>query len=652
MRAAGHAQELADLTQVTIPSELYPSVEYRLERLIGVGAMAVAYFALRHAPDGIAPVVMKLIKPSVLHTLGETASLMVQKEAVALGRLNESVPPTPFVVRFIDTGSVAVSRRVKDPLPWIALEYVHGGVEGTTLEDRVRYSCEKTGSAFDPVRAAHLVRSLMHGLEAIHAVGVIHRDLTPSNVLCCGFGQAEIFKISDFGIARPVGMKMTFGAEELGTPGYSAPELGSRDPAAVGAHSDVFSMACVVFLALTGEDYFDANNAAKALFAIQANERRSLRSARFLSPELRERPDACEALDALLARATSPNAKHRPASAQQFGAAMTTWLGREGVAARASRRLVHSLMNLASPGEVSGWSWVVRHSPGDDRVVRSAAWDGDGRCLAATTQALEFWNGTAWARCPVDLLPTSVSFARRFDAGRWLVGGDEGMLAIYGTDGVREIVRAPDRNISFNDASGRFDDLLTAVAFRHGAPPELWAMAARRWMKPLSLEGVAYVSALLRLDDSRWIVCGRLREGGAFAAVYSPMYWETSFLLTPRARAFVGGASVPERGLALLAGSEGVAVRIEADRPTSSVAEGMPDLTAAAMDVVGREWVASLGRLWVRDADRDVRWRCVWHDPRWTAPFVSIMADAGILVAMTADGGVLEGRAPWHGVMR
>jgi len=47
-----------------------------------------------------------------------------------------------------------------------------------------------------------------------------------------------------------------------------------------------------------------------------------------------------------------------------------------------------------------------------------------------------------------------------------------------------------------------------------------------------------------------------------------------------------------------------------------------------------------------------VRWRCVWHDPRWTAPFVSIMADAGILVAMTADGGVLEGRAPWHGVMR
>jgi hypothetical protein len=245
-----------------------------------------------------------------------------------------------------------------------------------------------------------------------------------------------------------------------------------------------------------------------------------------------------------------------------------------------------------------------------------------------------------------------MSFARRFDAGRWLVGGEDATLAVYGSDGVREVVRAPDRSVSFSDASGRFEDLLAAVAQRPGGPPELWAMAARRWMKPLALSGVAYVAALLRLDDSRFVVCGRLREGGGFTAIYSPMYWETAFLLTPRTRAFMGGASLPERSLALIAGSEGVAVHIEGDRPTSSVAEGRPDLTAAAMDVLGRQWVASIGRLWVRDAERDPRWRCVWHDPAWSVPFVSLMADAGIVVAMSADGGVLEGRAPWHGPTR
>ena len=196
--------------------------------------------------------------------------------------------------------------------------------------------------------------------------------------------------------------------------------------------------------------------------------------------------------------------------------------------------------------------------------------------------------------------------------------------------------------------SGRFDDLLAAVGQRPGEPPTLWAMAARRWMKPMHLDGVAYVSSLLRLDDSRWVICGRLTQGTGFAAIYSPMQWETTYLLTPRTRAFVAGASESDRGLGLVVGSDGVALRVEGNGAVVSIADGAPDLTAAAMDVLDREWVASLGKLWVRDPSRDAAWRSVWSDPRWQAPFVSIMADAGMLVAMTADGGVLEGRASWR----
>jgi len=289
-------------------------------------------------------------------------------------------------------------------------------------------------------------------------------------------------------------------------------------------------------------------------------------------------------------------------------------------------------------------------NPGGDRIIRSAAWDVDGHCFAFTTAGPAFWNGQMWVDSPevAKNLPADMSFARRIEAGGWLVGGAGGQLAVYASDGVREVVRAPSADVTFSHASGRFDDLLAAVGQRPGEPPALWAMAARRWMKPMPLEGVAYIAGLLRLDDSRWVICGRLTQGTGFAAIYSPMHWEISYLLTPRTRAFVAGATNADRGLGLVVGSEGVALRIEGSSAVVSVADGAPDLTAAAMDVLDREWVASLGKLWVRDPARDPAWRSVWSDPRWQAPFVSIMADAGMLVAMSADGGVLEGRASFR----
>src|SRR4029079_9836353 len=157
------------------------------------------------------------------------------------------VPPTPFVVRFIDTSTLPVGYNGREVIvPWLVVEYVHGGAEGTTLSERVENSLRSTGSAFNAARAAHAIECLASGLLAVHEVGVIHRDLKPDNVLCCGFGEDEILKLADFRVARPAGVA-TFTGAIVGTPGFVAPELMAGDPNAIGTWSDIFSLGTTIF---------------------------------------------------------------------------------------------------------------------------------------------------------------------------------------------------------------------------------------------------------------------------------------------------------------------------------------------------------------------------------------------------------------------
>ena len=64
---------------------------------------------------------------------------------------------------------------------------------------------------------------------------------------------------------------------------------------------------------------------------------------------------------------------------------------------------------------------------------------------------------------------------------------------------------------------------------------------------------------------------------------------------------------------------------------------------AAAVDLLDRTWAGGAGQLWVSCAEGD-GWMQIWRDDSWQAPFISILADASMVVAMTADGGVLECR--------
>ncbi len=643
--AGDHAAdtELAFVSGRRIQSQLTPDVWYQVERVIGRGGFGSACLALRHGPEGSSPVVLKITRPRIVVDAGDVALRAVKKEAVALGRLNERVPPTPFVVRLLDTGSLTASEEGRPiDVPWIAIEYVHGGVEGETLQRRVRHALDHAGCAFDPERALRVLDHLTRGLAEIHAAEVIHRDLKPSNVLACGFGHDELFKISDFGIARPTGLASTFGDLTLGTPGYVAPEqVHLRDE--IGPWTDVFSLACVLYFVLTGQKYFQVPSSVEGVMAATSSKRASVLDAPGLCPELRHQPSLCVAIDDVLRAATMPDPKKRIPSARQFAQNLAPWLESAG-SGSASERLVHSIAStrpMRPQAPPSPGAWTVRQAPRDDLVIGSLAWDSGAHCLAATATGLVFWDGTRWTDAPTHGLP-GVRFVRRWKPGTWIVCGSDDELYAYTREGLRPVGARKHRPHGIALVDGDLDDL--AVFVTHSATgPALAALSGGRWLKPLPLAGVAHLAALSRVDDDRWLVVGRAAAGGPFAALYAPLAWELSPLELPPAGALVACASVYERQLGVAAGGRGLLLRVEAGRAQTLVDPAAPDWSAVGVDVHDGTWAAGRDGIWF-SAGATAPLTRVWHDPRWQSPFVGLMADVGFLLAVSVDGGVLEYR--------
>ncbi len=623
-----------------------PGTHYRLGRMLGAGSMGFAYFGMRATPQGKTPMVMKLLRPEYVLQSGRTGALIVHKEVEALTRLNARVPPTPFVVQLIDAGTVALEKGGRGfDLPWLALEYVHGGAEGTTLAERVVYSVERTDYAFDRERAAHAVECISQGIEAIHEVGVLHRDLTPNNVLCCGFGNDEIFKITDFGLARPIGVAATFGGIVVGTIGYAPPEQAALDDRRIGSWSDVFTFAVDFYFLLTGRSYFSVSTPSEMLLATKSDKRKSIRDSPLLSPELAADADACSALDQAIARATALRPEERPQTASMFASTVLPWLRRPGRRIGAVDRRIESVTPTGEQAR-AGFHWTLRHRANGDRVLRSVAWDGDGRCLAATSEGLTFWDGAEWREAPTGDLPSAegIRFVHRRAAGRWIVGGDQATLATYTSRGVRDVVRGPSGTETFVAADGDFDDLAVIVGTRPEGPPVLYTLSSRRWLKPLPLAKAVSVSGLARIADDRWLVTGRRHDNRGFVAEVAPLQWDAVEMKVPRVRAVVACAARADRNYGLAVGSEGLVARLVDGRCDAETLGGQPDLSAAAIDVAGRAWVAAARRIWMRPFIGEAEFVPVWDEPSLVAPIVSLFADVGRVIAITADGSVVEGR--------
>lgn len=138
--------------------------------------------------------------------------------------------------------------------PWLATAFV----PGPSLRDAVA-ACGPLSTA----AAWRLAGGLAEALAAVHACGLVHRDLTPGNVLLAADGP----RVIDFGISRgPSGRALTASGVCLGTPGYTSPEQIRGGP--VTAASDVFSLGCVLAFAVTGAEPFADDDPATVMFRI------------------------------------------------------------------------------------------------------------------------------------------------------------------------------------------------------------------------------------------------------------------------------------------------------------------------------------------------------------------------------------------------
>lgn len=198
---------------------------YTLLVKLGEGGMGVVHLARRGDGERIA---LKVLRP---HIVGDDeARHRLAREVSSLERVRSR-----WVAGIVDADPWA-------PIPYVATRYV----PGPSLHDLVIDEGPVTGPDL-----YWLASCLAEGLSSVHAVGVLHRDVKPSNVLMEGRTPILI----DFGLARVAeDPKLTHTGWLLGTPGYLAPEILYGDDAT--AASDIHSWAATVAYAGTGHPPF------------------------------------------------------------------------------------------------------------------------------------------------------------------------------------------------------------------------------------------------------------------------------------------------------------------------------------------------------------------------------------------------------------
>ncbi len=241
---------------------------YRLRGLLGVGGSASVYEAddlAQSSPEGPAPVAVKVLHPHLCATQEARSAFL--REAQRAGQLRH-----PNIVAVRGSGLHDGAGVI---MAWIALDYA----EGPTLAEWV-----EAAGPLPPVAAVAVVRGVLAGLAEAHKAGLVHRDVSPRNVILEGAGapgprdlEPAMVRILDFGLADLSG-RTTVGTDLLlsdgddgavagvvGNPEFISPEQARGR--AVTAAGDLYQTGALLYFLLTGQAPYPRATAAQVLEA-------------------------------------------------------------------------------------------------------------------------------------------------------------------------------------------------------------------------------------------------------------------------------------------------------------------------------------------------------------------------------------------------
>jgi hypothetical protein len=303
--------------------------EYRLRAQLGAGGMGRVYLGMSPAGRAVA---IKVVHPDLA---SDTEFLRRFQQEVAAARAVSGIYTAPVVASGLD-----------ERPPWLATAFV----PGPSLDQVVGENGPLPEPALWP-----LLAGLVEALQAIHACGVVHRDLKPPNVLLAADGP----RVIDFGISRATdGTALTAAGEVFGTPGYMSPEQAEGKPA--GPASDVFALGCVIGYAATGAGPFGTGTAAAVLYRVVHTE--AMLDA--VPPPLREIISGCLAKDPAARPAPAALATALAARDRGTGPSAVAFWPRSvaGVIGAYQARLEQETKSPGRPAQEMSWT-AVTHSP-------------------------------------------------------------------------------------------------------------------------------------------------------------------------------------------------------------------------------------------------------------------------------------------------
>lgn len=269
---------------------------YRLDQLLGQGGMAVVYRAYDSRLDR--QVALKIMAPWLARDDAFRQRFIRESRAAA-------AVDDPHIIPVFEAGE---ARGVL----YIAMRFVRGG-DVRTLIDRE--------GPLPPARAADIIGQAASALDAAHARGLVHRDVSPANLLLEPRQSADMpdhVYLSDFGLSKTalsVG-GLTAASQFLGTLDYAAPEQIEGRP--VDGRTDQYALGCAAFEVLTGTPPFSRPDGAAIMYAHLSEQPPPVSAFRRGLPA---------AVDQVLGRALAKAAQDRYESCLEFAGALRRALG-------------------------------------------------------------------------------------------------------------------------------------------------------------------------------------------------------------------------------------------------------------------------------------------------------------------------------------